>query len=240
MEKTVKCCAFNFGGAPTKVDAKLSQDEIKNAYDSIAKIYDAWAFLTESRARQRALELSGIENGMRVLEVAVGTGIAFREIVERNAAGFTAGIDLSEGMLRKAKKKLSRRDTRSYELKTGNANALSHPSESFDILFNNYMFDLLPFEKMDAVINEFRRVLKPNGRLVLVNMTAGRSAGSRIYDVAYRLSPKLLGGCRDVEMVEKLERNGFHVERREYIEQMLFPSEIVIATKKTLVNSEHQ
>lgn len=237
MEKTVKCCAFNFGGAPTKVDAKLTQNEIKNAYDSISKIYDVWAYLTERRARQRALELSGIENRMRVLEVAVGTGIAFKEIVERNTAGYNAAIDLSEGMLNKAKKKLSRTDARNFEMNIGDAAVLSYPAESFDILFNNYMFDLFPFEKMDVVINEFRRVLKPGGRLVLVNMTVGRSAGSKIYDAVYRLSPKLLGGCRGVEMTDKLERNGFHVERREYIEQMFFPSEIVIATKKALSNS---
>lgn len=231
MEKTVKCCAFKFGNAQRKVDARLTQEEIKSAYDSISKIYDAWAFLTESRARERALELSGIENGMRVLEVAVGTGLAFKEIVEWNSAGYNAGIDLSDGMLNRAKRKLSRKNAGNYELKIGNAADLSYPAESFDILFNNYMFDLFPFEKMDEVIGEFRRVLKPGGRLVLVNMTVGRSAGSKVYDAVYRLSPKLLGGCRGVEMVEKLESNGFRVERREYIEQMFFPSEIVIATK---------
>ncbi|NIV98777.1 methyltransferase domain-containing protein, partial [Candidatus Saccharibacteria bacterium] len=62
--------------------------------------------LTESRARNRALELAEIQNGQKILEVAVGTGLAFYEIVKRNPDGTNIGIDISAGMLEKAQKRL--------------------------------------------------------------------------------------------------------------------------------------
>ena len=72
----------------------------------MSKIYDIWGNLTESRARNRALELAEIKNGQNILEVAVGTGLAFYEIVKRNPDGTNIGVDISEGMLKRAEKRL--------------------------------------------------------------------------------------------------------------------------------------
>ena len=99
--KEFKCCR---GHAKT-LDAKVPQAEVAGVYDSLAKVYDIWGKLTETRARNRALELAEVENGQHILEVAVGTGLAFYEIVKRNPAGTNIGIDISEGMLKKAKKR---------------------------------------------------------------------------------------------------------------------------------------
>ena len=51
------------------------------------------------------------------------------------------------------------------------------------------MFDLIPFNQMDAVINEFTRVLKPDGKLVLVNMTKAEQFGAGLYERIYRIHP---------------------------------------------------
>ena len=55
-------------------------------------------------AREHSLELAEISNGQSVLEVSVGTGLAFYEIVKNNPGGVNIGIDLLDGMLEKAKK----------------------------------------------------------------------------------------------------------------------------------------
>ena len=78
--KKFNCCR----GQSKTLDATVAQTEIAGVYDSISKIYDLWGGLTESRARIRALELAEIKNGLDILEVAVGTGLAFFEIVKRN------------------------------------------------------------------------------------------------------------------------------------------------------------
>lgn len=85
--------------------------------------------------------------------------------------------------------------------------------------------------EMDRILKEFKRVLKKTGRLVLVNMTEGKTMLSRIYDWLYQLSPKTLGGCRGGKMKKMLESAGFRVITHEYIQQMLFPSEIILAEK---------
>ncbi len=171
------------------LDARVSQSKIGSVYDRIAPIYDIWGKLTESHARNRAIELAEIKDGQTILEVAVGTGLAFYEIVKRNPNGANTGIDLSQGMLTKAKQRVSHLSEANYSLDIGTAFDLSVEDESIDTLVNNYMFDLMPFEYMDKIIMEFRRVLKKGGKLILVNMTEGERLGSKIYDFIYNISP---------------------------------------------------
>lgn len=214
-----------------KLDALIAQDKIADVYDSLSKVYDIWGNLTESKARRRALELAGIKDGQKILEVAVGTGLAFYEIVKRNPNGTNIGIDISVGMLKKARKRLSRLPEANYELKKASAFHLEGADAQFEVLINNYMFDLIAFDQMDAVLAEFKRALKKGGKLVLVNMTVGEKLGSGIYDFLYRLSPRMMGGCRGIRMSEKLEEQGFRVKLREYHQQCLFPSEVILAQK---------
>lgn len=212
-------------------DARIPQDRIAGVYDMNAPVYDIWGKLTESNARQRAIELAGITDGMNILEVAVGTGLAFYEIVKRNPNGSNTGIDLSDGMLARARNRLRDAGLRNHTLAKASALELPVQSGTVDILFNNYMFDLMTLENIDRALEEFKRVLKPGGRLVLVNMTKGEKHGSCIYERIYRAFPALMGGCRGVVLSGRLERHGFKVVTREYYQQMLFPSEVVLASK---------
>jgi ubiquinone/menaquinone biosynthesis C-methylase UbiE len=213
------------------LDAKISQEHIGFVYDKLAGIYDFWGKLTESRARRRAIELAAIRDGENILEVAVGTGLAFYEIVKRNPHGNNLGVDLSQGMLEKAKRRMEKLPGANYRLSLGTAFNLPADSQSFDLLVNNYMFDLIPFSDMDKVLLEFMRVLKPGAKLILVNMTIDHTFGSRLYEFIYRISPKLLGGCRGVKLANKLKQHTFTVETRETYHQLLFPSEVILARK---------
>ncbi len=232
MANTFTCCGFTCCPTiKTPMDTKVLQEDVKSLYNSMSAIYDIWGTLAESRARKRAIELAGIKDGQSILEVAVGTGLAFYEIVKRNPNGMNIGIDISEGMLKKAQKRMDKIKSANYELKIGSAFEISYPDSTFDLLINNYMFDLIAFNDMERILIEFRRVLKKDGKLVLVNMTVGERFGSGIYDFIYRFSPKTMGGCRSIKMVEKLNATGFYVITREYYQQLLFPSEVILAKK---------
>jgi len=213
------------------MDATVSQSEIPAVYDSLSKTYDIWGKLAETRARDRAIELADIKDGQNILEVAVGTGLGFYEIVQRNPNGTNIGVDISPGMLRKAEKRLGKLTAANYELKIGNAFNLDAETECVDLLVNNYMFDLIAFDGMDTILEEFKRVLKKGGKLILVNMTEGRSFGCGIYSLLYRISPKSFGGCRGVKLSDKLQQNGFEVKTREYYQQWWFPSEVILACR---------
>ena len=65
-------------------EARLDKNKVPGTYRRIASLYDAWARVTESRARDRCLAVAAIRDGESVLEVAVGTGWAFERILEAN------------------------------------------------------------------------------------------------------------------------------------------------------------
>jgi ubiquinone/menaquinone biosynthesis C-methylase UbiE len=232
MKMPHSCCGTT-GSSSGKgnLDARIPQAEIAKVYDRVAFVYDIWGKLTESRARTRALQLAEIRDGQNILEVAVGTGLAFYEIVKRNPNGKNIGIDLSKGMLNKAAHRLRKLPRTNYSLCIGSALDLNIQDESIDVLMNNYMFDLISFADMDDALKEFKRVLKKGGRLILVNMTEGERPGSRLFDRLYTLSPKTMGGCRGVKLSTPLTQHGFRIEAREYFQQMLFPSEVILAYK---------
>ena len=69
------------------------------------------------------------------------------------------------------------------------------------------------------------------GKVMLINMTKSERFGASLFEYIYRISPRLMGGCRGLQLTELLTQHGFHIEVREYIQQMLFPSEVIIAYK---------
>jgi len=210
-------------------DARIKHGQVSDLYRKIAPVYDLWARLTESKARDRCLEIAAIRDGESVLEVAVGTGLAFEKILQANPSGRNEGIDVTEAMLNRAEIRVASSGIKSYRLTVGDAYALDFENGEFDVLINNYMFDLLPEDDFPTVIAEFRRVLSPGGRLVLANMTQGKSWHNSVWEWVYRLNPAWLGGCRAVQLLPMLEESEFAHLDRQYISQMTFPSEVISA-----------
>jgi len=131
-------------------------------------------------------------------------------------------------MLARARRRLERQGL-GGELSVADAHRLGFPDASFDLLVNNYLFDLLPQSDFQPVLHEFRRVLRGGGRLLLVNMAQAERWHQRLYEYLYRLSPSLMGGCRGVSLASDVEAAGFKDVRREYLAQAAFPSEVISA-----------
>jgi ubiquinone/menaquinone biosynthesis C-methylase UbiE len=210
--------------------AKLNKPEVVDVYSKTAPVYNIWGAVTESKAREKAVARAKIRDGESILEVAVGTGLTFFEILKANPNGENAGIDLTPAMLEKARRKATQAGTANYQLATGDAYNLQFPDHHFDLLMNNYMFDLLPEKDFLTVLAEFKRVLKPGGRLVLVNMTRGERFYQKFWEGVYNFNPRWLGGCRGVLLRDYLKSAGFKNIEREMISQFGFPSEIISAT----------
>ena len=174
--------------------AKLKKKDVVDVYTQTAPIYDFWGSLTETRARKRSLELAQIKDGMHILEVAIGTGLTFQEILRANPGGQNTGVDLTPAMLNKARVRISKLGIDNYQISVGDAYDLKLPDQQFDLLMNNYMFDLLPEKDFVTVLQEFRRVLKSGGRIVLVNMTRGEHFYEQVWETVYRMNPRWLGG----------------------------------------------
>lgn len=216
---------------PEILAAKLSKERVPEVYAERARFYDVWGKFTESKAQERSLEIANIQDGESVLEVAVGTGLIFAQLLKQNRSGWNEGVDVTEAMLNKAKERANQSGTTNYRLRIGDAYDLEFENGRFDLLINNYMFDLLPKADFPQVLAEFHRVLKPGGRLLLVNMAKGKRWYNQVWESLYKRNETSMAGCRGVSMDAPLEANGFTVTHHEYISQMTFPSEIILAQK---------
>ncbi len=212
------------------IEVKTSKENVRRIYAKLSRLYDFWGSLAESKAVDRALQLANIQDGESILEVAVGTGANFERIVRLNPNGRNEGIDLSPEMLARARERLAKRFG-NYSLRVGDTYSLPYPDDTFDLLINNYMFDLLPEEDFGQVLAEFRRVMKSQGRLVITTMTPGREWHSRVWDWLLHRAPNLLAGCRPVYLEEDIERSGFRNIHIAYLSQFTFPSQVLYAEK---------
>jgi ubiquinone/menaquinone biosynthesis C-methylase UbiE len=215
------------------LEAKEPPERVPRIYTRLAPVYEAWARATESKARQRVLELANVRPGEDVLEVATGTGVQLVRLARANPGGRTAGVEVSKGMLAQTRRRLEDAGLAGeVEVIEGSALELPIADESFDLIVNGYMLDLLPRDDIPRALAEFKRVLRPGGRLVLSNMTKGERRRHRIWDWAYERGVVVTANCRGVLAAPVLRELGFPGVSREYLSQMLFPTEIVTAQKE--------
>ena len=213
------------------LDARHTHGEIVRKYDRIASIYDLFGIMMESKARHRALELASIQNGERILEAALGTGLNFFELVRRNPHGWVEGVDVSAKMLERAERRITKTGQKNYSLRLCDCRHLPFEDGTFDIVMSQYLLDILPVEDFIPVLLEFKRVLRYGGRLILVHMTKGEKWVNHFYEAVYRLRLPLLAGCRGVLALPFLKRAGLGDLHREFISQMGFPSEVIRGVK---------
>jgi ubiquinone/menaquinone biosynthesis C-methylase UbiE len=216
------------------IEAKAPTQRIRRAYDLFSLFYGALVAPLERKLRMLGLEKAGIQPQDRVLEVAVGPGVTLTEILKSvDRATVVCGVDLSPKMLEKARRRVSAAGYTNVGLQEADARQLPFPDGTFDVLYNSYMLDLIPLKDLPVVLGEFRRVLKPAGRLVLVNMSKENEGALTWYERLYqrlpaRLVAYLLGGCRPALTEGLVKQAGFSEVKRDYIRSIL-PSEIVTA-----------
>ncbi|MDD5477671.1 MAG: class I SAM-dependent methyltransferase [Candidatus Omnitrophica bacterium] len=211
------------------IEAPVEVDRIREKYNWMSKIYFL-ATPLEKKARMREIELAQIKSNDKVLKIAVGLGQSFLEFLKKvDTKNIVYGIDLTPAMIEKTRKRVMRNGFSNFELKEGDARHLPFPGESFDVLYNSYMLDFIPLADFSVVLREFYRVLKKEGRLVLVNLSK-RDSSLVFYERPYKLSPYFWGGCRPVLMESFVKEAGFRNVIRE-IPRNLLPSEIVSGLK---------
>ena len=89
------------------------------------------------------------------------------------------------------------------------------------------MLDLLPENSFEKILVEFSRILKSNGRGILITMSMGKKWYNRIWYLASKYFPSLLTNCRPIDLSDYIVSSGFSIEKTETISQNTFPSEII-------------
>ncbi len=207
-------------------------EQTQHNYNRVTWFYDFWGRVTEAKAARKVLELADIKDGMQIIETACGTGVVLEQILEQNPSGHTVGFDLSSGMLELAKRRIQKGNYSHYELTTGDVLNMNYPNDSFDLLINNFMVDLMPEDSFGLIASEYFRILKPNGRAVISTFSFGTKPVHKLWYYTARAFPNLLAGCRPVRFAPYLEQAGFQVAEVIEISQNTFPSQIIKAIKK--------
>src|SRR6201985_3588483 len=151
----------------------LDQGTIEKAYARWAPVYDLVFGAVFDKGRQAAIAAAESIGG-RILEVGVGTGISLPDYSRGNRV---CGVDISEPMLRKAQQRVDELGLTNVEgLWVMDAEHLSFPDASFDVVVAQYVINTVP--NPEATLDEFARVLKPGGEIILVSRV-GAEAGLR-------------------------------------------------------------
>ena len=211
-------------------------DEIRRAYDRRSWIYSKIVAPLEFNNHRKAIEKAAIRPGDKVLEVAVGPGKTLLEILKRvGRNNIVHGVDTSSKMLEIAKNAALDAGYQNIDLRVTDARDLDFPDGTFDVLYNGYMLDLIPLADMPNILSEYKRVLKPGGRVVLLNMSKKDDQTLTLYERLYAKLPAsfvlyFMGACRPVLMEHTTRKAGFREVERELIGGII-PSEIVTGCK---------
>ena len=157
----------------TLSDADLDKQTVTKAYARWAPVYDLVFGAVFERGGHAAIAAAERVGG-RILEVGVGTGIALPHYSQNCRL---CGVDISAPMLRKAEERVAELGLSNVDgLWVMDAERLFFPDASFDVIVAQYVITTVP--NPEATLNEFARVLKPGGEIVLVSRV-GAEAGLR-------------------------------------------------------------
>ena len=152
----------------------FDRNVVEKAYAGWAPFYDVVFGAVFAAGRTAAIGAAERIGG-RVLDVGVGTGLSLGQYSRRNRI---VGIDLCEPMLRRALARMQRRPLPHVEmLAVMNAERLGFADASFDVVVAQYFITAVP--DPEAALDEFARVVKPGGEIVLVNHLGAEEAGPR-------------------------------------------------------------
>ncbi|MEN8241566.1 MAG: methyltransferase domain-containing protein [Chloroflexota bacterium] len=144
---------------------------LKDPYRLTAKWYDSLFEPINKGLRLYGLRMFLPKQGMSILDVGCGTG-TYLEFFQRYKCSL-AGIDTSPAMLELAKERLG--DT--ADLRLGSATEMPYPDESFDLVVSMLVLHEMDHPVRLGTLKEIKRVLKPDGRVLLIDFNPGKPEG---------------------------------------------------------------
>jgi len=139
----------------------------------LARFYDLFDLIGTNKVRRATVRAGKVQPGEAVLDVGCGTGTLALLLEEPvGPKGRVEGIDASLDMLARARKKLAKRHSRA-NVQPAVAEDLPFGDGEFDLVTSTYVFHHLPDDLRPQALAEIKRVLKPGGRVLIVDLAGG-------------------------------------------------------------------
>lgn len=189
----------------TKAQARANYDRRSHGYERIEGRF-------ERGARVLGEQLLAVSSGEDVLEVGSGPGESLVNFARSSGDnGRVVGVDVSIEMHRVAASRLQ--DAHAAEtvsLLVADGAALPVRARSVDAAFMSFTLELFDTPELPTVLDEVHRVLRPDGRLVVVSLTTTDPPAlmERAYLLAHRCLPRL-ADCRPIPVTDLLAEAGF-------------------------------
>ncbi len=159
---------------PYKSSGKSKKTQVAEMFDNIAGKYD---FLNHFLSlnidkiwRKKSVKLLKKSSPKIILDTATGTGDFALEIYKQLKPQKITGIDISEGMLNIAEKKIQKRNLSNIiEFQKGDSENLNFPDNYFDAV--TAAFGVRNFESLTKGLSEMKRVLKPSGEILILEFS---------------------------------------------------------------------
>jgi phosphatidylethanolamine/phosphatidyl-N-methylethanolamine N-methyltransferase len=167
---------------------EIDNSTVVKAYARWAPVYDLVFGKVFERGR-RASIAAAERIGGRILDVGIGTGISLTDYARSNSV---VGVDYSEAMLRKAQERVCEHKLDHVAaLAVMDAQRLGFADAYFDVVVAQYVITAVP--DPEQCLDEFARVVRPGGEIILVNHLGAEQGFRRVFEQAFAPVARRLG-----------------------------------------------
>ena len=156
---------------PYKDSSEGKKKQVEQMFDTISENYDGMnrviSLGSDIAWRKKVIKIATANNPKNILDIATGTGDLAIQFAEKIPEGKIIGLDLSEGMLSVARKKVSgKKIAKNLEFIQGDSESLPFANDYFDSI--TVSFGIRNFENLEKGLSEILRVLRKDGTFVIL------------------------------------------------------------------------
>jgi ubiquinone/menaquinone biosynthesis C-methylase UbiE len=185
------------------LDSQDKKDTLRGVFTRSASSYDRIRYFPIFG--EWLVEVAQIPEGARILDVACGRGAVLFPAAERvGPGGHVIGIDLADGMARETGLEIERRELKQAETRQMDAEHLTFPDSSFDFVLCGFSLQFFPH--LDQALSEFKRVLKPGGRIAVTTWGSDDERWNWYDDLKETYGAVVKLGSQSLDTPEEIQR----------------------------------
>jgi demethylmenaquinone methyltransferase/2-methoxy-6-polyprenyl-1,4-benzoquinol methylase len=187
-----------------------------SVYGILSKFYDLFdlIFLLADKGNPRSGLLDVIsDTPQRILDVCVGTAASSIVVADRFKQSQILGIDISDGMLSIARKKIAQKNLTNLDVSNMSADAMQFADNSFDIVMVSFALHEFEQDLREKVFKEVSRVLKSGGKFCVIDFARQENRQNQVFMKIWTLiEPSCFSAFLDIDWQRQINNYGLRFE----------------------------